>query len=140
MKLRSTRTARRTSFAPELAAAYQQHVFKAAAAPMTAETWSTAASILKAVSLDRDSLHQLFTSVAPPRAGLTTMSAKKRKNSGANRYANILPYDHNGVKVMTHAEEGSRGRFINASLLQVRCFCKTSKECIACVRMRALAH
>lgn len=87
---------------------------------MPAEVWTSAASILEAVPLDRDSLHKRFTSIPPPRPGLTTLSAKKRKNAGANRYANILPYDHNCVKIMAQAEEGSRGRYINASVMQVR--------------------
>lgn len=89
--------------------------------------WKLAASILADVHLDRDSLHQRFTSISPSRANLTHLSARKKKNANCNRYGNILPFDHNCVKVMAHAAEGSRGRYINASIMQV------------CVVLRTLA-
>ena len=82
--------------------------------------WVAASSILQDVHLDRDSLHQRFTSISPTRGNLTHLSARKKKNASCNRYSNILPFDHNCIKVMAHAAEGSRGRYINASMMQVR--------------------
>jgi protein tyrosine phosphatase len=82
-----------------------------------------AARSLASVSLKRDALHQRFTSICLPQCtNLTTLSARKRKNAASNRYGNILPFDHNCIKVMAHTAEGARGRYINASLMQVQ-FC-----------------
>lgn len=61
-----------------------------------------------------EDLHQPIPST------LTTISAKKRKNAAANRYSNVLPYDHNCVKVGACGEDVSKRRYINASLLRVR--------------------
>ena len=66
-------------------------------------------------------MQQRFASISRHRPShLTTISAKKRKNASCNRYGNILPFDQNAVKVKAHAQEGSRGSYINASLVQAR--------------------
>lgn len=85
------------------------------------QVWHQAAELLARVPLSAESMQQRFASISRHRPShLTTISAKKRKNASCNRYGNILPFDQNSVKVRAHAQEGSRGSYINASLVQVR--------------------
>lgn len=85
------------------------------------DVWDAAARALASVPLTQDALHQRFTSITlPPNAKLSTKSAERRKNARSNRYSNILPFDHNRVKVRAHVAEGGRGEYINASLIHVR--------------------
>jgi Protein-tyrosine phosphatase len=101
------------------------------------DVWKTAADILAKVGLDRDSLFFRFSGIVIPQTNLTMISGRKKKNVNSNRYGNILPFDHNCVKVAAHAPEGTRGNYINASLLKVRacygwrhcCFDNMSDAC-----------
>lgn len=77
-----------------------------------------------------EDLHQPIPST------LTTISAKKRKNAAANRYSNVLPYDHNCVKVGACGEDVSKRRYINASLLRVRLPPPDAPELLALCRLR----
>lgn len=84
------------------------------------DVWRVARDSLGRVSLTTDALHQRFTSITlPPHAKLSTKSAERRKNERSNRYSNILPFDHNRIKVKATTPEGGRGEYINASLIQV---------------------
>jgi protein tyrosine phosphatase len=82
--------------------------------------WQLASEYLQNLDMSTDVLQQRFLSIRQPFGShLTTISAKKRKNAGRNRYSNILPFDHNRVKVFINEPEGSRGRYINASFMKV---------------------
>lgn len=84
------------------------------------DVWQQAADILEQVDIEGDALHQRFTSIQIFRTNLSMMSARKKKNANSNRYGNVLPFDHNCIKVMAHAAEGTRGQYINASLITAR--------------------
>lgn len=82
--------------------------------------WQTAQEILKEVDLSKDALLQRFADIGYPTGSkFTTISAMKKKNRMCNRYANILPWDHNGIKIHSSEADGKRGRYINASMLKV---------------------
>lgn len=83
--------------------------------------WQVAQEILEEVDVSKDGLLLRFEDIGYPTGSkFTTVSAMKKKNRMCNRYSNILPWDHNGVKIHSSEAEGKRGRYINASLLKVR--------------------
>lgn len=83
--------------------------------------WHIAQAVLNEVDLSKDALLQRFTDIGYPTGSkFTTISAMKKKNRMCNRYSNILPWDHNGIKIHTSEADGKRGRYINASLLKVQ--------------------
>lgn len=87
------------------------------------DVWRIACDYL--VSMDRSSeaLHQRFINIRHPTGShLSTNSAKKRKNLPCNRYSNILPFDHNCVKVYSNAADSKRGKYVNASVIKVSQF------------------
>jgi Protein-tyrosine phosphatase len=91
--------------------------------------WKQAHALLSAMDLSRQSLHQQFINIGHPAGShLSMKSAEKKKNAARNRYTNILPFDHNGIKVRAGQTDNPRGQYINASMLKV------------CVRVHCVEH
>ena len=84
--------------------------------------WRIAYDFLGSMDRSSEALHQRFINIRHPTGShLLTKSAKKKKNLPCNRYSNILPFDHNRVKIYSNTEdsERERGKYVNASVIKV---------------------
>lgn len=89
--------------------------------------WKLARDHINNMNRTSEVLQQRFIDIRHPTGShLSTNSARKRKNLARNRYTNILPFDHNCVKVYSNAEDQKRGKYVNASIIEV---CSVSGLC-----------